>query len=60
MLFPPEIISDDNTNEGNKKKKLMGMNEIINIIKWDPKYNKEEFTIVYEDRFEGDIEIPFD
>jgi len=44
-------------NEG--KQKLVRANEILSRIKWDPKFNPEEFIIGYKDRFEGIMEISF-
>lgn len=32
----------------------------MNRITWDEHLDKSEFSIVYEDRFLGDIEIKFD
>lgn len=32
---------------------------VINRILWDSKYNKEDFTVGYEDRFLGILEMPF-
>jgi len=34
--------------------------EVIKRIQWDPKLKKEDFTVVYEDRFIGDLEVPLE
>jgi uncharacterized protein (UPF0248 family) len=34
--------------------------EVYNRVKWDSRYNSAEFVIVYEDRFKGLVEIPFE
>jgi len=45
------------TQKAEGKQKLVRANEIISRIKWDPKFNPEEFIIGYKDRFEGIMEI---
>jgi len=42
------------------KKRLHTSEEVYNRVKWDSRYNSAEFVIVYEDRFKGLIEIPFE
>lgn len=39
--------------------KFKGADHIFNRILWDKKMNKEEYTIGYEDRFLGILEIPY-
>jgi len=39
--------------------KLKGADQIINRIKWDKEQNKNEFTVGYDDRFLGIMDIPF-
>lgn len=38
-------------------KKFKPSDQIINRILWDPIFKKEEFTVGYEDRFLGIMEI---
>ena len=40
--------------------KLRSSEAIANQIKWDPRFNSSEFSVVYEDRFLGMMEIGFD
>ena len=40
--------------------KLRGGDYVINRILWDSSYNRADFTIGYEDRFLGVLEMPFD
>ena len=40
--------------------KLTPSNEIVNRIKWDNNLDQADFSIVYEDRFLGNLEIPFE
>jgi poly(A) polymerase Pap1/uncharacterized protein (UPF0248 family)/2'-5' RNA ligase/endonuclease/exonuclease/phosphatase family metal-dependent hydrolase len=42
------------------KKRLHTSEEVYNRVKWDSRYNSAEFVIVYEDRFKGLVEIPFE
>jgi uncharacterized protein (UPF0248 family) len=42
------------------KKRLHTSEEVYNRVKWDSRYNCAEFVIVYEDRFKGLVEIPFE
>ena len=39
--------------------KLAGSDHIINRILWDKSYESGEFTVGYEDRFLGILEMPF-
>ena len=36
---------------------LRSSEEILNRIRWDPRYDQNEFIIVYEDRFQGMQEV---
>ena len=40
-------------------KKFIGGDHIINRIRWDKAYDQSEFTVGYEDRFMGLMEMPF-
>ncbi len=39
--------------------KLTGSDHIIHRILWDKSYDSADFTIGYEDRFLGTLELPF-
>jgi len=39
--------------------KFKGSDHVYHRILWDKKFNKEEFSVGYEDRFLGILEIPF-
>jgi len=39
--------------------KLKGAEQIYNRILWDKSLNHDEFTVGYEDRFLGTLELPF-
>ncbi|KAH3767389.1 RNA 2',3'-cyclic phosphodiesterase [Pelomyxa schiedti] len=41
-----------------EKKKLRTSEDVFNRIKWDPTFNLNEFTMCYEDRFLGLMEVP--
>jgi len=40
--------------------KLRTSEDVYNRIMWDPSFNKAEYTICYEDRFIGLMEVPFE
>jgi len=40
--------------------KLRKSEDVYNRIMWDPKFNKAEYSICYEDRFLGLMEVPFE
>jgi len=42
-----------------QSQKLKGADQIVNRIKWDKKQNMNEFTVGYDDRFLGIMDIPF-
>jgi Uncharacterized protein conserved in archaea len=44
---------------GSTNVKFKGADHIVDRLMWDKKLNKEEFTVGYEDRFLGILEIPF-
>mmetsp|Transcript_4240 Transcript_4240/g.3561 ORF Transcript_4240/g.3561 Transcript_4240/m.3561 type:complete len:86 (+) Transcript_4240:345-602(+) len=46
-------------NKGNKSTKFKGADHIYDRILWDEKLKPEDFTIGYEDRFLGILEISF-
>ena len=41
-------------------KKFVGGDHIINRVLWDKQHDQKEFTVGYEDRFLGLLEMPFD
>lgn len=57
---PIEKEPEKTEAEDEKKKKFKTSEEVYNRLKWSGKYNTEEFTIGYEDRFVGIIESPLD
>lgn len=50
-------------NQGEMKKdqggKFKGADLIFDRILWDKKFDKSEFSVGYEDRFLGILEVPF-
>jgi uncharacterized protein (UPF0248 family) len=47
----------DNQRDGMNKMK--SIRDMLNKIKWDTSENPEKYRVVYADRFEGSIEIPY-
>ena len=45
--------------ENENKKKLMPADKVIDRIKWDANLNKDDYIICYEDRFLGNMEVPY-
>jgi uncharacterized protein (UPF0248 family) len=45
--------------DGKTNRVFKGADKIFNQIKWDEKYNKNDFIVGYVDRFEGNLEEPF-
>jgi len=46
--------------KGNRSAKFKGADHIYDRILWDEKLDKSEFSIGYEDRFLGILEVPFE
>lgn len=49
----------DAADEDDSKKRLTPVIPILNRIRWDPAFNQDEYTIIYQDRFLKDLEISF-
>lgn len=51
---------NQHTTVSNQKKKLRTSEDVFNRIKWDGRLDSSDFSVGYEDRFKGLLEVPFD
>ena len=55
-----ENLSDEEDEEYQKEySKFPGADKIYHKIIWDEHLKEDDFSVIYEDRFEGNIEEPF-
>jgi len=52
-------ISEEGSVNGFKGGRFRPSEDVYNRIKWDTELSQDDFIIGYEDRFVGDMEIPF-
>eukprot|EP00026_Physarum_polycephalum_P011124 Phypoly_transcript_11324.p1 GENE.Phypoly_transcript_11324~~Phypoly_transcript_11324.p1 ORF type:complete len:367 (+),score=55.34 Phypoly_transcript_11324:83-1183(+) len=52
-------ISEEETVNGFKGGRFRPSEDVYNRIKWDTEISQDDYIIGYEDRFIGDMEIPF-
>lgn len=43
---------------GNVAKKMKSADHILDCLHWDQRFDESEFTLGYEDRFLGVLEVP--
>uniref|UniRef100_A0A0G4HWZ5 MJ1316 RNA cyclic group end recognition domain-containing protein n=1 Tax=Chromera velia CCMP2878 TaxID=1169474 RepID=A0A0G4HWZ5_9ALVE len=48
----------DRREEGGKKQKLRESSEVYQRVRWDASLDPSEWTLTYEDRFKGMLEVP--
>jgi len=58
VMGRPGLGGDSEAGKGGNKA-LTPSAEVFSRIKWDPALDPSHFTIVYEDRFKGMVEVPF-
>ncbi len=46
------------THHGRQREPLRTSREVYDRVRWDPQLDPERFTVVYEDRERGEVEVP--